>query len=83
MIRIKATFLIYMLTYWKGLNLGIKLPEQPTLWYACDSQNFQLKNDSDLMKMFNSFADKKLINMAIGSGESACKNLELARRLIK
>ena len=35
-----------------AIKIVMILPENPTLWYANGSQNFQLKRDDDLMKMF-------------------------------
>ncbi|KAL8153977.1 hypothetical protein V2J09_011737 [Rumex salicifolius] len=55
-------------------KIGMFLPDHPTLWYAHNSQNFQLESDIDVLKMFN---------LAIGSAELQSKNLESVQDFIE
>ncbi|KAH9620048.1 hypothetical protein KSS87_016890 [Heliosperma pusillum] len=59
----------------------IEWPENPSLAYSYKMESVLLRNDNDLLEMFNRLGGKKIIDLWVGSEVDPCQVLVLARQL--
>ncbi|KAK9673670.1 hypothetical protein RND81_12G182300 [Saponaria officinalis] len=60
---------------------GIEWPENPSLAYSFKSKSVRLRDDQDLLEMFERFEGKQVIDLWVGSEAKPCHSLLMTREV--